>query len=267
MILYKILIMNKIKNKLTLYTVCFIWALFAFPNPLMAQSSSPNYRIEESYFGTGGEVDASSTNYRARQSTGALGVGNSSGANNDATAGPNTPGDPFLEMVTTGASVNFGTLSDTSTSSGAAQAGDCNCSFYVRSYLSSGYVVITASNPPTNESGDSLSAKSVLGPPSGNQNDEEFGMNLVDNATPNIGGNPVNEPDNTFADGRAAAGYNDPDDFKYGAGDTIASSPATVGNQGVGKTNYTISYIAKIKPLTPAGTYVMQHDLIVIATF
>jgi hypothetical protein len=258
-----------VKNKKTVGWLLAVVALLimAFPGLILAQSSSPNYRLEESYFGTGGEVDASSTNYRARQSTGSLGVGNTAGTNNDATTGFNTPSEPFLEVVVTGATVSFGTLSDSTTSSAAAQAGDCNCSFYVRSYLSSGYNVITMSNPPTNESGDMLTAKSVLGPPSTNQDVEEFGINLVDNTSPNIGSNPVNEPDNTYADGKAATGYDDPDDFKYGVGDIIASSPATVGNQGVGRTNYTISYIAKIKPLTPAGFYQMRHDIVVVPTY
>lgn len=241
--------------------------VISLPIQVLAQSSSPNYRVEESYFGTGGEVDASSASYRARQSTGSLGVGNTSGNANDATTGFNTPSEPFLEMVVSGASVNFGTLSDTSTSSGAAQGGACNCTFYVRSYLSSGYNVLTLSNPPTSENGNSLAAKSVLGVPSTNQNTEEFGMNLVDNTSPNIGANPVNQPDNSFADGKAATGYDTPDQFKYGVGDIIVSSPATVGNQGVGQTEYTISYIAKIKPLTPAGVYTMQHNIVVVAFF
>lgn len=259
--------MVKNKKRFLGSIIVSLFAVAAFPGLLLAQSSSPNYKIEESYFGTGGEVDASSANYRARQSTGSLGVGNTSSTNFDATAGFNTPSEPFLEVAVMDASVNFGTLSDTSTSSGAAQGGDCNCSFYVRSYLSSDYSVVTMSNPPTNESGNALAAKSVLGVPSTNQNVEEFGINLVDNTSPNIGANPANVPDDTFADGKAAAGYNTSDQFKYGVGDTIASSPATVGNQGVGRTNYTISYIAKIKRLTPAGLYKMQHDIVVVPAF
>jgi hypothetical protein len=123
------------------------------------------------------------------------------------------------------------------------------------------------SNPPTNESGDVLAAKATLGVPSTDPTVEEFGINLVDNATPNIGANAVNVPDNSFADGKIATGYNTADQFKYGVGDIVAQSPATPGNQAVGQTNYTLSYIAKRQSFSPAGLYIMQHVLVVVATY
>jgi hypothetical protein len=258
-----------VKNKkiLQLFWAVTI-ALVCVPGTSFAQSASSNYRIEESYFGTGGEVDASSTNYRARQSAGSLGVGPASSAAYDAAAGFVTPSEPFLEVFVTGATVSFGTLDDLTTSFGSAQAGTCNCSFTVRSYLSSDYVVVTASQPPTNESGISLTAKSVLGAPSGSQSVEEFGINLVANTTlGTFGANPVNQPDSTFADGKAEPGYDTPNQFKYNVGDVIARSPATAGNPGIGETDYTISYIAKAKSTSKAGFYVMQHTLVVTPTF
>jgi hypothetical protein len=247
----------------TLVTVISTWSLNAF-----AQSSSTNYRIEESYFGTGGEVDASSTSYRSRQSTGSLGVGNTSSTNYDAVAGATTPSEPFLEMEVTGASVNFGTLSPSTTSYAAAQGGTCNCTFTVRTYLSSEYSVYTVSQSLTNESGDVLDPKTTQGAPSGDSSVEEFGINLVANTVPGtFGAGPVNEPDNTFADGQVATGYQTANQYKYGVGDIIARSQATAGNQAVGKTNYTISYIAKISNISEAGTYTMRHDLVVVPTF
>lgn len=237
------------------------------PVSVFAQLSSPNYRAEETFFGTGGELDASSTNYRSRQSAGSLGVGDASSTNFRANAGATTQSEPYLEVGVSNATVSFGTLSDSATSSGAAQADTCNCSFYVKTYLSSGYVVITASQPPTNESGDSLDPKTTLGVPSTDPGVEEFGMNLVDNSSPDIGANLSNDPDGTFADGKIATGYDTPNQFKYAVGDIIAQSPGTLGNQGIGKTNYTISYIAKIKTITPAGFYTMAHDIIVVPTF
>lgn len=240
---------------------------FVFSGVVSAQFVSPNYKLEEAYFGTGAELDISSTNYRLNQSTGPLGVGSSSSTNYDVNSGFNTPAEPFLEFAVSGATVDLGTLSESSTSSGSAQAGACSCSFHVRSYMSSGYSVVTISQPPTSENNNTLQAKTVLGVPSSDPDVEEFGINLVDNSTPNIGANPVNEPDSTFADGQASTGYSTTNQFKYNAGDTIASAPATAGNQGVGKTNYTISYIAKISRMTKAGSYVMNHDLVVIPTF
>lgn len=234
---------------------------------IYAQSSSTNYKVEEVMFGTGGELETCSGSYCAQSSTGAPAVGNTSSNNFDATAGGTTQADPFLEMTVTGATVSFGTMTDTVTSTGSAQAGACNCSFYVRTYLSSEYVIVTASQPPTNGSGDSLDAKSTLGAPITTDSVEEFGINVVDNSSPNMGADPVNQPDNTFADGQAATDYNVPNQFKYGVGDVIARSQATPGNQAVGVTEYTISYIAKPGFNTPAGFYEMVHDLIAVPTF
>lgn len=260
-----------LKNKQRL-TLTFILSIVLFLNSggavIFAQSSSNNYKIEEYYFGTGGEVESSSPNYKARQSAGSLGVGNTSSDNFDANTGFNTQSEPFLEMAVMDATVNFGAMDSGTTSYGAAQAGDCNCSFYVKTYLSSEYVVVTASQPPTSEGGEILDAKSSLGAPSSNDAVEEFGMNLVANSVPAVfGTDPVNQPDDTFADGEAETGYDQPDNFKYGVGDIIARSQATAGNPAVGLTEYTISYIAKPGINTPAGFYQMNHELIAIATF
>lgn len=261
--------MRENKQYLRLFVSILVGAgLIVGTSGVFAQSSSTNYRIEESYFGTGGEVDASSTNYRSRQSTGSLGVGNTSSTNYDAVAGATTPVDPFLEVQLTGPNVDLGTLDPNTTSYAAAQGGSCNCTFTVRSYLSSQYTVVTASQTLTSENGDTIDAKASQGAPSGSTSVEEFGINLVANTAPGtFGADPVNKPDNTFADGQAATGYQTANQYKYGVGNIIASSPATAGNQGVGLTEYTISYIAKPSNLTPAGTYKMRHDLIVVPTF
>jgi hypothetical protein len=92
---------------------------------------------------------------------------------------------------------------------------------------------------------------------------EQFGINLVDNSSPNIGSDPSPQPDGTFATGGAATGYATLNQFKYNAGDVIAQSNAN----GWGLTNYTISYIANISVLTPAGSYSEVQDLVAIATY
>lgn len=256
--------MKIIKRSLILVAV----VLLGVSSHAAAQLTSPSYRVDETFFGTGGDVGASSPNYGVQQSTGGgFGSADLSGNNYDAATGFPTPQQIFLEVNVTGPDVNFGFLDAGAASYGASQGGSCNCSFYVRSYVSSGYVVITGSQPPTTARGDSLDAKTVLGIPSTSRSVEEFGINLVDNSSPNIGADPVNDPDNGFADGKAAPGYDTPNQFKYVPGDIIASSPGTAGNRGVGKTNYTISYIAKPKDTSPAGDYIMQHDIIVAATF
>lgn len=232
-----------------------------------AQSSSPNYKVEESYFGIGGQTDSSSPNYRARQSVGALGVGSAASNNYDAVIGFNTPSEPFLEVYVTGAQVDLGIIDDNVASYGSAQAGDCNCSFSVRSYLSSDYYVLSSSNPPANQSGHILQNKSTQGSMSTLVSEEEFGINLVANSNPAMGANPVNQPDDSFADGEAAPGYEIADQFKYVSGDVVVKSPKVNGNPGIGKTDYTITYAAKIKSITPSGDYKMKHDIIVVASY
>lgn len=257
---------KNVLNKITSIVTSLI--LLNSGHVVFAQStSSPNYKVNEHQFGTGAETDINSSSYKARAGTGSLGVGNSSSANFDAVAGFITPNEPFLEMSVENLSIDLGTLSDLSTSYSAAQGGACNCSFYVRTYLSSGYTVVTASQPPTSEGGSVLDAKTTLGVPSTDQEVEEFGINLVDNASPNIGANPSNQPDNSFADGQAATGYSTVDQFKYNVGDVVARSQATPGNQAVGLTYYTVSYIAKRARLTQAGTYTMRHVLVAVPTY
>ncbi len=233
----------------------------------VAQSSSSSYKIDEFQFGSGGELDATSGSYRAHSAVGGLGVGDFASTNYDGVGGYITPNEPFLEMLVTAATVDFGVLSDSIASSAAAQAGACNCSFTVRTYLTSTYSVLSLSDPPTNESGAVIDAKTTLGVPSTNQAVEEFGINLVDNSSPNVGVDPLNVPSGSLADGEAASGYGTPNQFKYAVGDTIARSQQTATNQAVGQTNYTISYIAKRRSLTEAGVYQMNHMLVVVPTF
>ncbi len=246
----------------------FTLALIGQPFLFAQQATSPNYKVDETLFGTGGELDATSPSYRAQSSLGALGVGAVSSANYDAIAGQLSSDVPFLEMTVSNASVDFGDLSDTTTSYGAATGGPCGCSFTIRTYLSSSYVVLTMSNPPTSEGGAVLDAKTTQGAPSSSSNTEEFGINLVANTLPGtFGADPANQPDDSFADGTATTGYQTTNQFKYTAGDIVVHSPETAGNQAIGQTNYTISYIAKKKTLTEAGTYSMNHDLVAVATY
>lgn len=241
----------------TLITTLVISCLLT--GPVLAQYSSPNYRVEEAFFGTGGELDANSTNYNARQSAGSLAAGNTSSTNFDAFAGFVTPEEPFLALVVTAATIDLGLLEENSTATG-------NGTFSVRTYLSSAYSVKTMSQPPTSEGGAVLNGMSSQAASSAGT--EQFGINLVANTAPvTFGANAANVPDNTFADGEVAPGYDAANLFKYVVGDTIARSPKTAGNPAVGQTDYTLSYIANIAPLTEAGRYTMVHDIVVVATY
>lgn len=244
----------QIKRLLQLSTIMVLFLV----GSVAAQSSSSNsFRVDEYQFGSGGELDSTSASFRAHSSLGSLGVGRSSSANYDMEAGFITPNEPFLELFINSATIDLGTLDPSSTGYG-------NGTFWVRSYLSSQYIVQTMSQPPT-YSGRTLAAKTTLGAPA--TGTEEFGINLVDNATPDLGSNPFNVPDGTFADGQAATGYGTANQFKYGVGDIIARAAATAGNQAVGRTDYTITYMANVSAITPAGTYTMVHDIVAVATY
>ncbi|MBI4033796.1 hypothetical protein HY379_02235 [Candidatus Saccharibacteria bacterium] len=230
--------------------------LLVFPKVVSAQVTSPNYQSNEFFFGTGGDVELSSPNYKAQGSAGALGVGNVSSANYQAFSGFLTPNEPFLEMSVNTSLVDLGTLDTATTKTGTA-------TFQVRAYINSGYTVKTMSQPPQIPSTSATlapmttQAASVVGT-------EQFGINLKANTSPaTFGSDPSPQPNSTFATGQAATGYETTNLYKYGVGDTIAQT----GSSGWGLTIFTISYIANIAPLTEAGLYTMPHDLVVIATY
>jgi hypothetical protein len=221
---------------------------------VLAQSSSTNYRIEESYFGTGGELDASSTNYRARQSTGELGVGATGSTNYRAQAGFNTTDIPYLEMSVTGGSLDLGALSASTTATGTA-------TFTVRSYLSSGYIVAMVGTPPTNEGNSTITPMASTAASS--TGTEQFGVNLRANTSPaTFGADPVQAPDASFSFGQVSTNYNTVNQYRYVVGETIAYS-----NSSSGSTTYTVAYIVNIAPLTEAGKYVTDQIFVATATF
>jgi hypothetical protein len=234
--------------------------MIIFGGIAFAQYSSSNYKANEVLFGAGGDNNQSSANYRASASAGALGVGNVNSANYQAYSGFLTPNEPFLELGIDTSTVDLGVLSTSTTNTATAN-------FHVRAYINTGYTVQTMSQPPSYTSGaqsHTLAAKTALGAPT--TGTEEFGINMVHNTSPvGFGSDPSPQPNGTFATGIAAPGYGTANQFKYNLGDTIAKTPS--GSSGWGATNYTISYIANEGVLTPAGDYVMIHDLVVVATY
>lgn len=242
---------------LTTFPIFFV--MLSHPQLVSAQYSSSNYQSNEVFFGAGGDLQSSSTNYQAQSSLGALGVGSFSSSNYQSYAGFLTPNEPFLELSIDTSLVDLGVLDNSSTKTGTAN-------FHVRAYIDSGYTVQTLSQPPSMTSGNShtLAAKTSQG--SSNVGTEEFGINLKANTSPaTFGNDPSPQPDGTFATGVAATGYSTANQYKYNAGDIIAQTPS--GSSGWGLTNFTISYIANSSLLTPAGSYTMIHDLVVVATY
>lgn len=231
---------------------------------VFAQYTSTNYQINEAFFGTGGDPQVTSANYQANLSTGALAVGNVNSSNYQAFSGFLTPNEPFLEMGIDSTLVDLGTLDTATTKTGVA-------TFHVRTYVNSGYTVQTLSQPPTVTSGASHTLSPMTSQGAASAGTEQFGINLKANTSPaTFGSDPSPQPDSSFANGQAASGYDTSNQYKYNVGDIIACSGASSpcsNASGWGLTNYTISYIGNIAPLTPAGKYTMIHDLVVVATF
>ncbi len=237
-----------------LAALTFIIGLFGAPTLTWAQTpASPNYSTGEYTFGIGSDTDINSSSYKANAAAGALGVGQSSSTTYTTESGTITPRDEYIEFVVTSSTVNLGTQSTGSASTGTG-------TFYVRAYVASGYVVRNASPPPSISSHTLAAPSSAVSSAIGT---EQFGMNVVANTSPaTFGANPVQVPDNTFSFGAAATGYNTTNLYKYVNGDIIAQS-----TKSSGETDYTISYILNISNTTPSGDYRMSHVLVATASY
>lgn len=218
------------------------------------QSSSTNYKVNEVYFGSGGDLNICSTNYCSKQSAGELTVGNTSSTSYQAQAGFNTSDTPLLEVNVNGGTFDLGVLDATAVHTTSA-------SFTVRNYLSNGYVVHLTGDAPTSlENGHALTPMASAAASS--PGTEQFGVNLRLNTAPSIGADPQQQPDSTFGFGTASTGYNTPNQFKFVNNDTIASSPKSSGT-----TFYTLSIMANISTQTPAGVYGGSLSVVVVPTF
>lgn len=234
----------------SIFTIIFV--LLA-GTPLEAVSTTPkstNYSLDETSVGNGGMLQASSTNYNAAEVSGDIGIGRAASSNYQLIAGSKTTPDPVLSVAVLSSNADFGILSSTTTKTATA-------SFTVKNYTSYGYIVQLQGPPPKNQ-GHTINGMTVAG--TSQTGIEQFGMNLVANTQPaSIGANPDN---GNFGFGAVASGYNTPNTYKYVSGDTVAMAAKESG-----VTNYTISYILNVAPLTPGGKYQTAQTLIVVGTY
>lgn len=222
------------------------------------QSCSSNYGVNEVFFGSGGGTGFSSSNYQAQVSVGETGVGNSTSANYQTHAGFNTAREPYIELDVNTANITLPVLT-------VAAPQTTTATFSVKSYLSSGYIVTSASPPPTNSS---YTMNALSSPTTSSPGSEQFGINLVANNScggglpASLGADKVQIPDSTFSFGGPASGYDTACNFKYVQDGTIASSASSSG-----ETDYTISYLFNVSNLTPGGTYSFNQVLVATATY
>lgn len=145
--------------------------------------------------------------------------------------------------------VALGTISSATTANGTS-------TFSVATNASTGYSV-TYSGETLSSGLNTITALSTK--TASTVNSKQFGINLRDNATPDVGANVAGGG----AGGTVATDYNTPDQFKFlPAGEEIASSTAPTNVN-----NFTISYIANIDDVTPAGQYSTAINFVAVAKF
>jgi hypothetical protein len=150
-----------------------------------------------------------------------------------------------------GNSINFGTFSPTVTSAATSVMA-------ASSNSSSGYVITV--------NGSSLTCGACAGTPSiaalasqtaSATNTGQFGLNLKDNLTPNVGAE-------VSGTGVAAAttNYSTANQYRFGTGEPVASAAgATNAN------TFTVSYIVNVPGNQPAGVYATALTYIATATY
>lgn len=218
-----------------------------------AQSSSSSYQVNEVFFGSGGELHACSSNFCSKQTLGETAVGNTASSNFQAQGGFNTNRDPYIEVTVSNTNIDLGELTATTTKTATA-------TFSVKAYLSHGYQVVNASDPPTN---GSYQMQAISPPAASSVGTEQFGINLVANTSPvTFGANPVKLPDSSFAFGTVDSDYSAPNTYKYAKGDVVAYS-----NKSSSDTLFTVSYLFNISHVTPGGEYALHHVLVATATY
>lgn len=147
----------------------------------------------------------------------------------------------------TGSTVSLGTLTPSTTGASISQIG-------VSTNAASGYAITVSGNTLTS-GGNNIDALATQ--TASTQGTEQFGINLRDNATPNIGSDVSGAGTAT-----ATANYNTADSFRFVSGDIIASK-----NSADAHRLFTISYIANVAGNTSAGSYTTDLNFVATATF
>lgn len=147
----------------------------------------------------------------------------------------------------TGSTVAFGTLSPSATASGTSQFG-------VGTNAASGYAV-TVNGSTLTSGGNTITALSSQ--TASATGGEQFGLNLRDNATPNVGADPDGS-----GDASPNSNYNTVDQYRFVTGDTVAGDTGSDNFR-----RFTASYIVNIGTATEAGAYTATLTYIATATF
>ncbi len=147
----------------------------------------------------------------------------------------------------TGSAVALGTLTASTTGTGLSQMG-------VGTNGGSGYA-ITVNGATLTSGANTITA--LAAQTASTTGTEQFGLNLRDNATPNVGADP-----DGAGSGTPTASYNTIDQFRFVTADSVASKGTSESFR-----RYQVAYIANIDTATEAGTYTATMTYIATATF
>jgi len=214
-----------------------------------AAMSSSNYKIDADSINVGGN-QSSSTNYKMEDTLGEVGTGDAESVSYKTEAGYQAMWDypPYLSFSLDGNYAAFGVIDYHSTSTATT-------GFTAATNATGGYAVTIAGNTLTHSNASDTieamgsAALSSIGT-------EQFGINLKNNSTPDVGADSVG------GSGQAASGYNTADNFKFVSGDTIASASSFTY-----PTTFTISYLGNVAIDTEGGWYTTVLTLIATGKF
>lgn len=219
---------------------------------LAQTSSSSNYMITETQLGQGGSnVESCSGQYCAKASigNGTSGPSSSPGA---VQFSPPEDDNPRLEVIVEPGQSNLGIISDTATATKTTM-------IKINNYLVGGYTVQIFGDPPS-ANGHTIAPMTTKGV--SDPGTEQFGINLAANSAPNIGADPLQVPTNTTIFGIATDDYDDANQFKYVSGEVVAQSDAESG-----RTDFTLTFIFNISPVTPAAQYNGEYTAVIMPAF
>lgn len=148
-----------------------------------------------------------------------------------------------------GSSVDLGTLTTSSPGSGT--------SVMAASTNSGGGYVITINGTTLTSGGNTIDAITAGSGSASSPGTEQFGINLRDNATPNVGADPSGAAGYSYG-----TGYGTADSFKFVTGNTVTSTSAASN-----ATAYTVSYLSNIGGATEPGSYSAVFNYVATATF
>lgn len=230
------------------FLICFLAAVFIFPNLLLAAMTSNNYQIWQDALSVGGGEDQASSNYSLKDTLGELGLGDSSSTNNGLKPGFRSAefysGQAVLSFSVTPSSMEFGALDKFSTA-----VGTLVLSVTTNSYT--GVSVTYGGNTLTCSACSGINTISAIGAggASSNVGTSQFGFNAILTS-------------GTSPTASVVSPYNTAGQYAFNSGDEIISSSAPIN-----ETTFNLNFITNISGQEKDGTYTTNITYTATANF